>query len=91
MSTSNISSRRDYIRNVNKQRPDVEAIYKYISRTEASNVNDTDIANSIDDSFKQSVVINKKSIQVMTPFFPCNNNLFSPIPQMELASNSQRQ
>ena len=38
----------DYIRNVNKQRPDAEVIYKYISRIEASNVNKTDIVNSID-------------------------------------------
>ena len=39
----------DYIRNVNKQRPDAEAISTYISRTEASNVNKTDIVNSIDE------------------------------------------
>ena len=31
-----------YIRNGNKQHPDAEAIYKYISRTEASNVDKTD-------------------------------------------------
>ena len=42
----------DYIRNVNKQRPDAEAVYKYISRTEASNVNKTDIVNSIDELVK---------------------------------------
>ena len=48
----------DYIRNVNKQRPDAEAIYKYISRTEASNVNKTDIVNSIDELVKRNVVVN---------------------------------
>ena len=58
-----------YIRNVNKQRPDAEAIYKYISRTEASNVNKTNIVNSIDELVKQKVVVNKKTIQVMTHFF----------------------
>ena len=57
----------DDIRNINKQRPDAEAVYKYISRTEASNVNKTDIENSIDELVKQNLVINKKNpIQVMT-------------------------
>ena len=59
----------DYIRNVNKKRPDAEAIYKYISRTEASNVNKTDIVNSIDEIVKQNLVVNKKTIQVITHFF----------------------
>ena len=59
----------DYIRNVNKERPGAEAIYKYISRTEASNVNKTDIVNSIDEIVKQNLVVNKKTIQVMTHFF----------------------
>ena len=44
----NILAAIDYIRNVNKQRPGAEAISRYISRTEASNVNKTDIVNSID-------------------------------------------
>ena len=51
----------DYIRNVNKQRPDAEAIYKYISRTEASNVNKIDIVHSIDELVKRNVVVNKKT------------------------------
>ena len=42
----------DDIKNINKQRPDAEAVYKYISRTEASNVNKTDIENSIDELVK---------------------------------------
>ena len=50
----------DCIRNINKQRPDAETIYKYISRTETSNVNKTDIINSIDELVKQNVVVNKK-------------------------------
>ena len=57
----------DDIKNINKQRSDAEAVYKYISRTEASNVNKTDIENSIDELVKQNLVINKKNpIQVMT-------------------------
>ena len=57
----------DDIKNINKQRPDAEAVYKYISRTEASNVNKTDIENSIDELVKQNLVVNKKNpIQVMT-------------------------
>ena len=60
----------DYIRNVNKQRPDV---YRYIFRTKASNVNKTDIVNSTDELVKQNVVVNnnnnKKTVQVMTYFF----------------------
>ena len=51
----------DYIRNFNKQRHDAEAIYKYISRTEASNVNKTDIVNSIDELVKQNVVVNNNN------------------------------
>ena len=47
----------DYIGNVNKQGPDSEAIYKYISRTETSNVN-----KSTDELVKQSVAVNKKTI-----------------------------
>ena len=63
----------DYIRNVNKQRPDAEAIYKYISRTEASNVNKTDIVNSIDELVKQNVVVKKKSNSGYDSFFPYND------------------
>ena len=63
----------DYITNVNKQRPDAEAIYKYISRTETSYVNKIDIVvNTIDELVKQNVVVNKKKpkpIQVITHFF----------------------
>ena len=73
----------DYIRNVNKQHPDAEAVYKYISRTEASNVNKVDIVNSIDELVKQNVVVNKKTSSEYDSFFPCNDNLASPIPQME--------
>ena len=58
----------DYIKNINKQRPDAEAIYLYISRTEASNVNKTNIANSIDEIVKQNVVANKKPIQTTNHF-----------------------
>ena len=54
----------DYIGNVNKQGPDSEAIYKYISRTETLNVN-----KSTDELVKQSVAVNKKTIQVMAHFF----------------------
>ena len=43
----------DYIRNVNT--------FQYISRTEASNVNKTDIVNSIDESVKQNVVVNNNN------------------------------
>ena len=49
-----ILSAIDHIRNVNKQRPDPEAIYKYISRTETSNVNKTDIVNSIDELLNET-------------------------------------
>ena len=49
---SKILAAIDYIRNVNKERLDAEAIYKYISRTEASNVNKTDIVNSTDELVK---------------------------------------
>ena len=64
-----ILSAIDYIRNVNKQCPNAEAIYKYISRTEASNINKTNIVNSIDKLVKQNVPVNKKTIQFMTHFF----------------------
>ena len=83
----------DYIRNVNKQLPDAEAVYRYISRTKASNVNKTDTVNSTDESVKQNVVVNnnnnnKKNSSGYDLVFPYNNNLVSPIPQMEFASNS---
>ena len=66
---------------------------QYISRTEASNVNKTDIVNSIDESVKQNVVVNnnnnnKKNSSGYDSLFPYNDNLVSQIPQMELASNS---
>ena len=59
----------DCIRYVDKQRPDAEAIYRNISREEVSNVNKTNIVNSIDELVKQNVVVNKKTIQNMTHFF----------------------
>ena len=45
----------DYNINTNKQRPDAEAIYRYISGTEAS---ESDIVNNIDELPKQNVVVN---------------------------------
>ena len=51
-----ISTAIHYVRNVYKQRPEAEAI-NYISRTEASNFNKTDIVNSIDELVKQNVVM----------------------------------
>ena len=50
----------DYIRKTNKQGLNAQVIYKYISRTQASNVNKTDIVNSINDLVKQNLIINKK-------------------------------
>ena len=78
----------DYIRNVNKQRTDAEAIYKYISRKEASNVNKTDIVNSIDELVKQNVVVNRKTNSGYDSFFVYNDNLVSPIPRTELTNKS---
>ena len=78
----------DYITNVNNQRPDAEAIYKYISRTETSYINKTNIVNSIGDFVEQNVAVNKKTNSGYDSFFPYNDNLVSPIPQIELASNS---
>ena len=78
----------DYIRNVNKQRPDAEAIYQYISRTETSNVNKAKIVISIDEMVKQNVIVNKKINSCYVSFFLNNDNPVSRIPQMELASNS---
>ena len=85
-----ILSAIDYIRNVNKQCPNAEAIYKYISRTEPSNINKTNIVYSIDKLVKQNVLVNKKNNSVYGSFFSYNNNLVSPIPQMELVTQ-QRQ
>ena len=54
----------DYITNVNKQRPDAEAIYKNISRTEASYINKTNIVNSIDDLVEQNVAVKKTQFRL---------------------------
>ena len=54
---------------------------------EASNVNKTNIVNTIDELAKQNMVVNKKANSGYDSFFPYNN-LISPIPQMEFASNS---
>ena len=37
-----------YIRQINKQRHDADAIYKHISRSEASNIDKTTVADVID-------------------------------------------
>ena len=81
----------DYIWNVNKQLPEAEAIYKCISRIEASNVNKTNIVNSINELAKHNVVVNKKTNSGFDSFFPYNDNLNPLIPEMKLASLQQRQ
>ena len=78
----------DCIRFVDKQRPGAEAIYDNISREEASNVNKTNIINSIDELVKQNVVVNKKNISGDDSLFPYSDNLVWPVAQIELASNS---
>lgn len=40
----------DYIKNINKQRTDVDAVYKHISRSEVSNIDITTVGNVIDAS-----------------------------------------
>ena len=59
----------NYIRNVNKPRPDTETICKYIPRTEASNVKKTDMVNSTDELVKQSVVVNNNKKSGYNSFF----------------------
>ena len=50
----------DYIRNINIQRLDIDAIYKHISRSEASNIDKTTVANIIDPLIDRNVIENKK-------------------------------
>ena len=47
-----------------------QTIYKYISRTGASNVSKTDIVNTTDELVKQNLVVNNNNnkIQIMTHF-----------------------
>ena len=78
----------DYIRNFNKQRSNTENIYQHISRRDASNVDKTDIVNSIDELVKQDVVVAKKTSWGSDSFFLYKDNLVWPIRQMEWASNS---
>ena len=59
----------NYIRNVNKPRPDTETTCKYIPRTEASNVKKTDMVNSTDELVKQSVVVNNNKKSGYNSFF----------------------
>ena len=51
----------NYVRNINKQRPDFDAICKHISRSEASNIYKTTVANIIDALIDQKVIENRKN------------------------------
>ena len=51
----------DYIRNINKQLPDFDPIYKHIVRSEASNIiNKTTVINVVDALFDHNVIKNTK-------------------------------
>ena len=59
----------DYIRNINKQRPDVDGIYKHISRAEASNLDKITVANVIDALIDRNVIKNRKTTSGQASYF----------------------
>ena len=59
----------DYIRNLNKQHPHVDAIYKHISRSEASNIDKPTVANIIDVLIDQNVIENRITTSGQASYF----------------------
>ena len=57
------------IRNINKQRPDDDPIYKHISRLETSNMDKTTATNIIDALIDRNVIENRKATSVQVPYF----------------------
>ena len=61
----------DYIRNIDKQHHDVDAVYKRMSRSEASNIDKTTAVNVIDALIDRNVIENRKSMSGQVSYFHC--------------------
>ena len=61
----------DYIRNINKQCPDVDAIYKHISRSETCNIDKPTAAKIIDAVIDQNVIENRRITSGQASYFHC--------------------
>ena len=57
------------LRNINKQHPDADAIYKHISRAEASNLDKITVANVIDALIDRNVIRNRKTTSGQASYF----------------------
>ena len=63
----------EIIRNKDKKRPDIDTIYDYIMRTEASNTDITLIENVVKELIRQNILINKKTTQGLDSFIILKN------------------
>ena len=63
----------EIIRNKEKKRPDIDTIYDYIMRTEASNTDITLIENVVKELIRQNILINKKTTQGLDSFMILKN------------------
>ena len=62
----------DYIGNINKQCPDVDAIYKHISRSETCNIDKPTAAKIIDAVIDQNVIENRRITSGQASYFHCH-------------------
>ena len=69
-----------------KKRPDTDAIFDYISRLEASNIDIKTIDSVIQDCIKRKTITNKKTPQGLDSFYVLSEN---PITQDENEQNDE--
>ena len=57
----------EIIKDKKKKRADIDTVYDYITRTEASNADKTLIENVVRELIRQNILINKKPPKVLIP------------------------
>ena len=58
----NFDRKKNFLKGISHKRPDVDSIFDFITRTTASNITKEVLADIITDLVKDSIIINKKSI-----------------------------
>ena len=78
------------MKGISHKRPDVDSIFDFITRTTASNITKEVLADIITDLVKESIIINKKSINVRD-LFRRNTHVCSTTDENSDTDNTQQQ
>ena len=81
----------DHLKGISHERPDVDSIFDFITRTTASNITKEALADIITNLIKQNIIINKKSINGRDSFRRNTLDVCSTTNENSDTDNTQQQ